>query len=164
VAGGSDALVLADGPLNFFDPTRCPVVGVVKRFARAYLDEEQGELLPHLTTGQRTPLFALGDETNKVQRYAWYAQLTDRRPPWHDYAGIVRCEIRAGIGLDQAVLVADRVTALLPVYVGRPWDPRTPQSLAPVAGLESWLRHRLGDSRLIRRALLGWLTTLGEGH
>ena len=53
--------------------------------------------------------------------------------------------------------LADRVTALLPRYAGRPSDPRTPQNLAPVAGLETWLRHRMGDRAMVRRALLAWL-------
>jgi hypothetical protein len=159
IAGGTEALVLADGPLTFFDPTRCPIVGVVKRFARSYLEAEQGALLPCLTPGARSPLFVIGDEMSKVQRYAWYIQLMERRAPWHDYAGLVRCEVRAGIGLGQAVAVADRVSAVLPAYVGRAWDPRAPQNLAPVVGLETWLRHRLGDPRLIRRALLEWLVS-----
>jgi hypothetical protein len=57
----------------------------------------------------------------------------------------------------EARAIADRVTALLPGFAGRASDPRTPQNLVPVAGLETWLRHRIGDSRLIRRALLEWL-------
>jgi hypothetical protein len=31
----------------------------------------------------------------------------------------------------------------------------------PVAGLEGWLRHRMGDARMIRRALLTRL--MGDG-
>jgi uncharacterized protein len=83
--------------------------------------------------------------------------LTVMRPPWHDHAGIVRCEVRAGMRLDGAEVLADRVTALLPGYAGRPTDPRAPQNLAPVAGLEAWLRHRMGNRAMIRRSLLGWL-------
>ena len=50
--------------------------------------------------------------------------------------------------------LADRVTALLPVFAGRAADARTPQNLVPVAGLEGWLRHRLGHVGMVRRALL----------
>ena len=74
VAGGGTELVLVDGPLTLRDPTRAPVVGVVKRFA------------------------------------------------------------------------------------GRPTDPRAPQNLAPVGGLETWLRHRLGHAGIVRRAVLEWLS------
>ena len=61
--------------------------------------------------------------------------------------------MRAGVGLDEAVAMADRVTALLPAFAGRPSDPRTPQNLAPVAALEGWLRHRMGNRAIVRRAL-----------
>ena len=50
---------------------------------------------------------------------------------------------------------------LSPGYAGRPSDPRTPQNLAPVAGLESWLRHRMGDHAMVRRSLLAWLAADG---
>src|SRR5919201_768700 len=51
----------------------------------------------------------------------------------------------------------DRVTGSLPLYAGRPWDARTPQNVVPIAALEQWLRHRMGDTRLIRRALMDHL-------
>lgn len=157
VAAAGAALVLADGPLAFFGPTPCPVVGIVKRFGRVYLEPEQGALLPRLLAGQRTPLFAIESERSRVRRYAWYARLVAVRAPWHDHAGIVRCEIRGGVALSEAARIADTVSALLPAYAGRPIDPRSPQNLAPVAGLETWLRHRMGDPRLVRRALLEWI-------
>jgi hypothetical protein len=75
----------------------------------------------------------------------------------------VRCEVRAGIGLDAAVALADRVSALLPAFSGRPSDPRYPQNLAPVAALESWLQHRMGHRGLIRRALMAVVTGWGTG-
>ncbi len=158
LAAQDGRMVLADGPLayTFYErTTRSHVIGIVKRFAREYLDPPQGALLAHLLPGQRTPLFAIGDERRR--RFAWYVRLTRIRPPLHDHAGLVRCEVRYAVGLDEARRLADQVTAALPVYVGRAWDPRTPQNLAPIAGLETWLRHRMGDARLIRRALLDWL-------
>jgi hypothetical protein len=65
------------------------------------------------------------------------------------------------VGLPASLQLADRVSAFLPDYAGRPADPRTPQNLAPVAGLESWLRHRMGDRAMIRRALVAWLAAEG---
>ena len=159
VARAGASLVLADGPLAFFGPTPCPVVGIVKRFGRVYLEPEQGALLPRLRAGQRTPLFAIASERSRVRRYAWYARLVAVKAPWHDHAGIVRCEVRGGGELREAARIADTVSALLPAYAGRPIDPRTPQNLAPVAGLETWLRHRMGDPRLVRRALLEWIVS-----
>lgn len=158
IAEGEEGLVLADGRLGFLDATRSPVVGVVKRFVRAYLDPEQDALLPRLSPGERTPLFGLVYEGQPLERYAWYTRLVSSRPAWHDHAGLVRCEVRAGVGLDGAMKLSDRVSALLPGFAGRPADPRFPQNLAPVSALEAWLQHRMGHRGLIRRALTAWLT------
>jgi hypothetical protein len=157
IASGKEELVLADGRLGFLDATRSPVVGVVKRFVRAYLDPEQDALLPRLAPGERTPLFGLVYEGQPLERYAWYTRLVRSRPEWHDHAGLVRCEVRVGLGLDEARALADRVSGLLPGFAGRPFDPRFPQNLAPVGGLERFLQHRLGHRGLIRRALMARL-------
>ncbi|MEX0832736.1 MAG: hypothetical protein WD276_02500 [Actinomycetota bacterium] len=156
-AAGGDGVVIVDGPLTFFDPTKSPVVGVVKRFARMYLDPERDSLVGRLKEGQRTPLFGVGHEGQPVDRYSWYSRLVPGRPHWHAHAGVVRCEVAEGVGLEAAVSLADRVSAMLPSYAGRPSDPRAPQNLAPVGSLERWLRHRLGHPGIVRRALLGWL-------
>jgi len=151
-------LVLVDGPLRLgTEPGDVPLVGVVKRFVRRYLEPEQEVLLGRLRPGERTPLFGLMDQEAELRGYSWYTRLVEMRPPWHDHAGIVRCEVRAGVGLEPAVGLAERVTALLPSYAGRPSDPRAPQNLAPVAALEEWLKHRMGHRRLVRRALLTYL-------
>jgi hypothetical protein len=157
-------LVLVDGPLRWKEVSEpgAPVVGLVKRFVRRYLDPDQEALLARLDRGDRTPVFALSDERGTVRGYSWYARLAEFRPPWHDLAGIMRCEVRAGVGLAGAVALAERVTGLLPSFAGRAVDPRTPQNLAPVAGLEQWLRHRMGDRTMVRRVLLGWLARTKE--
>jgi len=157
-AAEGDGLVLTDGRLGFLDATVSPVVGVVKRFMRAYLGPEHDALLPRLAPGERTPLFGLVYEGQPLERYAWYVRLVPSRPAWHDHAGLVRCEVRAGVGATEAKALADRVSALLPAFAGRPSDPRFPQNLAPVGGLEGWLQHRMGHRGLIRRALTAWLT------
>jgi hypothetical protein len=150
-------LVLVDGPLRLGEEGGSPAVGVVKRSVRRYLDDEHEALIGRLGAGQRTPVFGLLDRQAGLRGYSWYTRIAALRPPWHDHAGVVRCEVRAGVGPAEAVALADRVTATLPAYAGRPSDPRTPQNLAPVAALEAWLRHRMGESRLIRRALTGRL-------
>jgi hypothetical protein len=157
LAAEGDALVLADGRLGFLDATASPVVGVVKRLVRAYLEPAHDALLPRLAPGERTPLFGLAYEGSGLERYAWYTRLTARRAPFHGHAGILRCEVRAGLGVPEAVAIADRVSALLPGFAGRPSDPRAPQNLVPVGGLEAWLQHRMGHRGLIRRALTTWL-------
>ena len=157
IASGPHLLVLADGPLayTFYDvPTVSPVVGVVKRSAREYLEPAQAELLATLALAQRTPVFAIGDENARERRYSWYVRIGRVGPGQHDRSALVRCEVRAGIGLDAAIDVAGRVAASLPLYAGRPWDARTPQNVVPIAALEQWLRHRMGDTRLVRRTLM----------
>ncbi|HZD18921.1 MAG TPA: hypothetical protein VE669_12340 [Actinomycetota bacterium] len=161
IAGSGEGVVLVDGRLGFLDPTASPVVGVVKRFVRAYLDPEHDALLTALAPGERTPLFGLVYEGQPLARFAWYARLVVSRRAWHDHAGLVRCEVSAGIGLEEARALADRVSAMLPGFAGRPSDPRYPQNLVPVAGLEGWLQHRMGHRGLIRRGLTAWLTGHG---
>lgn len=162
LAGAGADLVVVDGPLAFYGETPGPVVGLVKRFGRVYLDAPHAALIAALPAGRRTPLFAIAGPSDVRRRYAWYARLAAARAPWHDQAGVVRCEVRGGMALADAAALADGVTALLPAYAGRASDPRTPQNLVPVAGLETWLRHRLGDTRLIRRALLDAIARTAE--
>jgi hypothetical protein len=161
LAGAGAPLVVVDGPLRLGEPIDGPLVGAIKRFVRRYLEPEQDRLIGRLATGQRTPVFGLLDTGGVRRGYSWYTRVAHLAGPWHDHAGVLRCEVRASLGLDAAVTMADRVTALLPAFAGRPADPRTPQNLVPIAGLESWLRHRMGDARVIRRALLVHLS--GDG-
>ncbi len=154
-------LVVADGPLRLGEEGSLPVVGVIKRFVRRYLRPEHESLLGRLGPGQRTPVFALQDQQSAVRGFSWYSRLVELRPPWHDHTGLVRCEVRAAVGLEAALGLADVVSAVLPAFAGRAADPRTPQNLAPVAGLETWLRHRMGDRGMIRRALVAWLAAEG---
>jgi hypothetical protein len=143
-------LVFADGPLHINTGGR--VVGVIKRMVTAYLKDEAAALLPHLKPRERTPVFALGNSV--LDRYAWYQRLIPLESTWHELAGLVRCEVRMELGLDEAIRMADRVACVLPDYSGRPGvDPRAPQNLTPVGALESHLRHRLGHPTVIRRAL-----------
>jgi hypothetical protein len=161
LAAAGDELVLADGRWRSQQPTASPVVGVVKRWSREYLEPRHDALVASLGPGERTPLFALAELQGTFERYAWYVRLAALRAAWHDHAGVVRCETRAGIGLLAAIELADRVTALLPRFAGRPSDPRYPQNLAPVGALEGWLQHRMGHRGLMRRSLTAWLTVQG---
>jgi hypothetical protein len=129
-------LVLADGRWTSQQPTASPVVGVVKRWSRAYLLPEQEGLVARLVAGQRTPLFGLAKPEEPLGRFAWYARL---------------CAVPREL--------ADRVTALLPRFAGRTSDPRYPQNLAPVGALETYLQHRMGNRGIVRRALVEWLTS-----
>jgi hypothetical protein len=161
LAGAGAPLVVVDGPLRLGESIEGPLVGAIKRFVRRYLEPEQDRLIGRLGAGQRTPVFGLLDGDGVRRGFSWYTRVAHLAGPWHDHAGVLRCEVRASLGLEAAVAMADRITALLPAFAGRPADPRTPQNLVPIAGLESWLRHRMGDARMIRRALLVHLS--GDG-
>jgi len=143
----ADGFVIADGPLS--ELAALPVVGYVKSHRVAYLPPERNAVIGALAPGQRTPLFTLGG----YARYSWYVRLA-AIAFGHSWSGIVRCEAANSLPLAQVVTIADRTAALLPVVASEPHaDPRAPQNLVPVAGLERTLRHRMGDPVLVHRRL-----------
>jgi len=140
--------IVVDGPLR--QHRHLPgAVGYVKGQHRFYGAEVVRATVGALLAGQRTPVFAMGEA---FTRYSWYVRLPGERN--HALAGIARCEASTDLGIAAVVAVADRVTALLPRFSSRPHkDPRAPQNLYPIAGLERELRRRLGDPALLYRAL-----------
>jgi uncharacterized protein len=141
-------LVICDGPLSYL--AEGPVVGMVKRQSRSYLDADRSRVLARLHAGERTPIFKFGAHAREL--YSWYLRLSDHRPIDGAMAGVVRLEVAASIGLVGAQKLASLAGAVLPRFAAQPGrDPRAPQNLYPVAALEAALRHRLGDSALIRR-------------
>ena len=147
-----EGIVFADGPLRLNTGSELPIVGVVKRMVTAYLQGDHAALLERLRPGQRTPIFALGN--GAIDRLAWYQRPIEPDPTWHELAGLVRGEVRLEHGVEAARKIADRAAHRLVQYAGRPGvDPRAPQNLTPVGGLEQRLRHLLGHPIVIRRAL-----------
>ena len=66
----------------------------------------------------------------------------------------MRCEASGDLTAAEAVARADQVTATLPRFASQPHnDPRAPQNLHPIAGLERELKRRLGDPLRLERAL-----------
>ncbi len=144
-----DALVLVDGPVtNRAEVTGA--VGVIKTHATAYLPPDLHRLVGTFPAGARSPVFTIG---GRGARHSWYVKLPGGRgAPW---SGVVRCECSAAMPAVDAVALAERVTATLPRYASEAHkDPRAPQNLYPVGGLERELRRRLGDPDLLYRALL----------
>ncbi|WP_214111055.1 hypothetical protein [Acrocarpospora catenulata] len=143
---GEEELLLVDGPLR----TRLPsTVGFVKTHHKVYLPGAQAAVVAALRPGERTPVFLMG--TN-WRRHSWYLRLPVRsRAPW---AGVARCEAGAELARSEVVALADAITLMLPSLAGIDYkDPRAPQNLVPIGGLEKLLRHRLGDPALLYRAL-----------
>lgn len=150
-AGGQAELIMQDGPLTYFAPAG-PVAGIIKRQRRSYLRPDQAPIFVALQVGNRTPVFAIGEEGH--DRYSWYARIGPRRPIDGIMTGIVRLETATTDGVDAARRLADLTSAALPRFAtewGR--DPRAPQNVYPIAQLERELHHRLGDQLLIRRSI-----------
>jgi hypothetical protein len=121
----------------------------VKSHEVAYLPPELHRLVGELGAGERTPVFTIG---TSFSRHSWYLRLPG--PVASPWAGIVRCECSSDLTPPDAVALADTSGALLPRFASEPHkDPRAPQNLYPIGGLERDLRHRLGDPRLLFRAL-----------
>lgn len=141
--------VVADGPIN--ELRAQPIVGYVKTHRVTYLGPEHQALIGRLRSGERTPLFLIAAE--QFARYSWYLRLADLADA-HTWTAIVRCEAPAALGLEEAVRLADRTAALLPLVASQGHvDPRAPQNLVPIGALEKVLRRRLGDQAMVYRAL-----------
>lgn len=138
-------LLVVDGPLN--NQLRLPhILGYAKTHSTLYLPAELNRLVGRLTAGQRTPVFGLRD------RFSWYLKLPGAAgAPW---AGVVRVECWAGAPVDEVIALADTSQPTLCRYASTEYkDARAPQNLYPIAGLERELRRRLGDQRLLHRAI-----------
>lgn len=144
---GPERLVVIDGRLSFVRDVGGPVVGAIKSHHRMYLPPAEARVVVALRVGERTPLFAIGED-----RLSWYQRLPGVGSA--GWAGILRGEAPRSLGTAEAARLADRAAAELPRFAGRPHrDPRAPQNLSPIAGLEWRLRHRMGDRRLALRAV-----------
>jgi hypothetical protein len=149
VSPSGGELIVVDGPLR--ERLRVPgAVGYVKHHEAGYGPAQVRSTVASLAAGQRTPVFMLGE---RFPRYSWYVRLPGPSVS-HPLAGIVRCEAGTDDPVDAVVALADLVTAALPRFASVAHkDPRAPQNLFPIAGLERLLRRRLGDPGVVLRAL-----------
>jgi hypothetical protein len=146
-AAGADFIVV-DGHLRQRESI-ARAVGYVKSHQARYLEAQQAAIVGKLLPGQRTPVFLL--ETG-WSRYTWYLKLPGGAG--HSWAGVVRCEASNSLRPKEAIDFADFVSATLPRFASEQHkDPRAPQNLYPIAGLERELRRRLGDRLYLLRAL-----------
>jgi hypothetical protein len=143
----SDLLVV-DGPLR--NRRQLPrTIGYVKTQQKQYLPPQLTPVVTGLRAGQRTPVFHLGTVWGG---WSWYLRLPGASgAPW---SGIVRIECSPDLTVEQAIELADLSAVTLPRFASSAYkDPRAPQNLVPIAGLERRLRGLLGDSRVLHRAL-----------
>jgi hypothetical protein len=146
-SGGED-LLFVDGPLRgrtHLDRT----IGYIKTHHTAYLPAPQAAVVAALQAGQRTPAFSMG---TSWRRNSWYLKLPGSSgAPW---SGVVRLECSADLPVPEIKRLADLSARLLPRLASAPHkDPRAPQNLVPIGGLERELRRRLGDQQLLYRSL-----------
>jgi hypothetical protein len=143
-------LLVVDGPLNQRREGLLLAVGYVKTHHTPYLTPPATDVVPRLAPGERTPVFRIGG--GKFERWSWYLRLPGPRD--HGWSGVVRGEATGTLPLAEARALADRTAAALPRFASQGHkDPRAPQNLYPIAGLERELKRRLGDPRIWFRAL-----------
>jgi len=143
-----DDLLVVDGPLR--GRTHLPrTLGMIKTHRTAYLTGRQQAVVVRLAPGERTPVFQMG---TSWERRTWYLRLPG--PVASPWAGVVRVECSADAPVDEAVRLAGLSQAVLGRYASTAYkDPRAPQNLYPISGLERELRRRLGDARILERLL-----------
>jgi len=150
-----DSLILADGNLTFLSGSSS-VVGVIKTIHKMYLAPNRAAILERLQPGERTPLFRIVSKRKSEGYNVLTCYLRLARPQLIElpFAGLVRLEVKASLGTQKAVALLDQAAVKVFTLASRaPKDPRAPQNLVPVGGLERHLRHRLGDPQLIRRGI-----------
>jgi hypothetical protein len=141
-------LLFVDGPLRGRTHLE-RTVGYIKTHHTTYLPPPQAAVVSSLRPGQRTPAFTMG---TSWRRNSWYLRLPGSLDaPW---AGVVRLECSAELPVPEVIRLADSSARLLPALASSPHkDPRAPQNLVPIGGLERELRRRLGDQQLLYRSL-----------
>ncbi len=150
----TDDLLVVDGPLR--GRTAFPrTIGYIKTHQAAYLPVELNAVVAALTPGQRTPVFSIGTTWS---RHTWYLRLpVASDSPW---AGIIRCEVSDRLSTTEVVDLANASALVLPPLASQAHkDPRAPQNLIPIGGLEKALRHRLGDPVKLHRSLSRYAAT-----
>jgi hypothetical protein len=143
----SDLLII-DGPLR--GRQHLPrALGYIKSHRATYLPPDLNALVGALRPGQRTPVFLMGTSWD---RHTWYLRLPGGTgAPW---AGVVRIECSADLKSGAAIGLAALSQRCLGRFASAAYkDSRAPQNLYPIAGLERELRRRLGDPRVLYRAL-----------
>ena len=146
-----DDLLIIDGPLR--GRQHLPrALGYIKSHRTTYLPPDLNALVGTLVPGQRTPVFLAGTNWD---RHTWYLRLPGAAgPAAAPWAGIVRIECSADLPASEVIGLAGLSQVCLGRFASAEYkDTRAPQNLYPIAGLERELRRRLGDQRLLYRAL-----------
>jgi hypothetical protein len=131
-------LLVVDGPIRGrADLPRA--LGFIKSHQQAYLAPPLHQIVGTLAAGERTPVFLVGTSWDP---YSWYLRLPCL--PGQPWAGIARVECAPNLSIDQVVELANVSQVVLARFASAEYkDPRAPQNIYPVAGLEKELRRTL---------------------
>jgi len=141
-------LLIVDGPLKDRQHLE-RALGYIKSHHATYLPPELNAVVGMLAPGQRTPAFLMGTSWD---RHSWYLRLPG--PSGAPWSGVVRIECPATLPVAEVTRLAGLSQRCLGRFASAAYkDSRAPQNLYPIAGLERELRRRLGDPRLLYRAL-----------
>lgn len=150
-------VVVVDGPLyQGENPILRPMLGYAKTMWQRYLPAEKEAILMLLEDKCRTPVFKIHkSERRKLDLYSWYLRLPiNPSAPFHAGAGLIRMETHAAADRE-AIDLADQMAYLFCHMASSPSrDPRAPQNLIPVGGLEAWLGRYMGQGEVIRRRIV----------
>ncbi|WP_029767791.1 DNA double-strand break repair nuclease NurA [Haloglycomyces albus] len=127
-------------------------IGYIKSHQRSYLPADLNPIVEQLQPAQRTPVFQL---TTTWPRYCAYLRLPGVTP--YGWNGIARLEAADHGQADdaaEAIRLVNSAAAVLPRLASSSHkDPRAPQNLTPIAGLERRLKHLMGDPRILLRTI-----------
>ncbi len=153
-------LVIVDGQIyrgekSYTAPER--VLGYTKTQAAIYLGLEQQPLLNELMPYQRTPIFQIPGKAIKrpLDVFSWYVRLPlNPSAPFYPGAALLRVETPT-LEPKDAVRLADQSVSLFCEMASSPArDPRAPQNLIPIGGLEQWLGRHMGQGDVVRRKIV----------
>ena len=159
-----NALIISDGPRPYMGkvPVKS-VIGYVKTIHKMSISKKELEVVRALKQGERSPLYVIGGEDKSKQIFEWFLRLRDPNPWLYTLAGMVRLQAYAGPNPEELVesvaALADYLAMLLPKFASKQHqDPRAPQQLLPVRGLEAELRRRMGNAQIVRRRITEYLS------
>lgn len=153
-------LVIVDGQIfpgeqTYHAPER--LLGYTKTQAAAYLGPDQQALLYALKPYQRTPIFQIPGYAlpRPLDVFSWYVRLPlEPHATFYSGAALLRIETPT-LEPSEAVRLADLSVSLFCTLASSPAkDPRAPQNLIPVGGLEQWLGRHLGQAEVVRRRIV----------
>ncbi|WP_299429742.1 hypothetical protein [uncultured Meiothermus sp.] len=153
-------LVVMDGQIfpgeqTFKETER--ILGYTKTQAATYLGPEQQALLHRLKPFERTPIFSIPGYglRRPLDVFSWYVRLPlSPSAPFYGGAALLRVETPTPEPSD-AVRLADLSVSLFGALASSPArDPRAPQNLIPIGGLEQWLGRHMGHGDVVRRKIV----------